>query len=399
MTAGNPRRFELIVHAGFHKTGSSSIQETFCRLEIPHIEYAIWGNANHSGSFRFAFHEPKSEIYGVGQAPEAIAEAEAIGERRRAKLRTALESCTKPALMISAEDISSTNSNLALRAFHEFVSPHVAEIFVHAYVRPPGDLVASTFQQRVKAGVNADLYSGTRLRQRIEMLDRVFGSEKVNCYSFDRSALLGGDVVKDLAYRLGVQIKDEEIVRTNEAVAAEVVGVLFCHLKHGRHRLGYFGAPGVQQALVRELEALGTMRFRFSNALIRENLANSSDDFAWVERRLGRVFIHTEHEGGVTTEQDVLALGIAQHDRLAELVKEIARREGVTPDLPRGAPEAQSIAVMVDTIKDMLRVGMERERAGPGSAKGVRGRTIFDLASRVPLLKRLGAKTMRLTGN
>jgi hypothetical protein len=354
------RQVELILHVGFHKTGSSSIQETFSKLEMPHIQYANWGHINHSGCFMFAFFEPKSAIYGVGKTPEAVAAAEAHGERLRTRLKMVLETCPKPAVLISGEDISSIDNLDAVRAFREFVGPYVSAIRVHAYVRPHPELMASTIQQYVKMGTLCNLNSVIPLRPRFDMLDEVFGPENVQYHCFRSSSLVDGDVAKDLAHHLGVTLADQQIVRANESISAEAMGVLYCHLSYGRHRLGYESAANIQNMLVKELEALGSTPFRFSAELTQKNLDSLGGDVAWVEQRMGLTSAIPSHGGGVTTDEDLLAVGVAQHDRLAAMMADLARREGCTAVLPAGPVGPQQIAAMVDLIKDMLRAKFAR---------------------------------------
>ncbi|MBC6404024.1 MAG: hypothetical protein GDA35_10495 [Hyphomonadaceae bacterium] len=46
----------IIIHAGMRNTGSSSIQQTFAKLDGDRVDYAPWRAANHSGLFFLHLH-------------------------------------------------------------------------------------------------------------------------------------------------------------------------------------------------------------------------------------------------------------------------------------------------------------------------------------------------------
>src|SRR5690606_39955083 len=128
---------------------------------------------------------------------------------------------------MSSPETTSPEPFLRLRAA---VAGQVGGIRVLGYVRAPRAFLASDFQQRLRMGAPADLgdlrLSLPRYRDRFEKLDRAFGAEAVDLRVFARARLAQGDVVADLAARMGVPpppVAD----RYNQGLSLEATALLY----------------------------------------------------------------------------------------------------------------------------------------------------------------------------
>lgn len=253
MTRASESKPELILHVGFAKTGSSSIQQTFSRVPFADLADAAWGApgagsgviaANHSGAFRAAFVGDADHAFRRVDNGRMAAHPAADGSQARGRLKSFLETCTKPRVMISAEDMTATRLQGGVVQFRDFVRPLVSRTRVFGYVRPHADLSASQFQQRLKRGITDTFPGAAASHLGIAMIDETFGQDNVTLIKYDRETLAHNDVVLDLADRLGVRIPPESIKTANESLSLEAVAALYCHFKHGKHRWDYKGAPG-----------------------------------------------------------------------------------------------------------------------------------------------------------
>jgi hypothetical protein len=357
-------RPSLILHVGFHKTGSSSIQRTFAQLDLPEIQYAKWGVANHSGSYLYSFHRKRDEIYNLAQTPEAEARARERGRELRAQLLKSASTCKKPALMVSAEAMSVPRYEQALGRFNEFIQPHVRGRRVIAYLRPHASGLASQFQQRLKMGSPAELTAGSSLRSSVEMLQRTYGKGGVEFWRFARESLVDGDVVTDLASRLQVTVPKDRIVQSNQSLSAEVVAVLYCHSEFGRHPMGYKGAARVQRMLIAALAGIGTTRFRYAPELLDRILPKLAEDMKWIEDNTGLSMASAPSEGGIRGVEDLVQIARGCEADLLKVLAEVGGSGHEPRHPPTTGAAPRRIASIVDAIKDQLRLKLVASREG-----------------------------------
>jgi len=142
--AGATRHKTLIIHIGDHKTGSTSIQETFAKRQVELEQGTIFYPAKISHNrFKVHFH-----AYKEGAKPLARKKAAAALSRLAGKI----DNSSDDFCLISAEAFETVPP----AAIHEIVTTHFEpvadEIRIIAYVRPHAARLLSSFTERSKIG-------------------------------------------------------------------------------------------------------------------------------------------------------------------------------------------------------------------------------------------------------
>lgn len=326
-----------IIHPGMHKTGTSSIQDTFKKADLGHIHYLDWRAANHSGMFALLFREPVEEYHAF--KGNGVSRDQLLAERAewRRRLLDQLQSGEFDSVMISAEDISSSDTE-SVERLAETIAPYCSDVQVIAYVRTPAGFMQSAFQQRVKGGGLNRLGPASlwpNYRSRFEKLDQVFGRENVKLKKFAPDRLVDGDVVRDLASELGIEIKDADIVRSNESISLEALALLFAQRRLGEGFVS--GFPGAQRSNARFVAAISTLgsgRLRFSPRLVDPVIARNRADLDWMEQRLGESLDDgrdADDPLAISSEDDLLRIAEENREKLDRLLIGIIRSKGQDP--------------------------------------------------------------------
>ena len=323
----------VVVHAGMHKTGSSSIQQTFVAHEVPGWYYpALTPTGNHSRVWITLFEDEPERTPANALAGLTAAELARRGARWRAELGEELAAGDRH-LLISAERVSKTSPVAAARA-RDWLGRWFPDITLIAYVRPPVSFMASAFQQVVNAR-GEDRIGGRgfwpEYRERFEKLDAVFGRENVRLKLYDPTTLLGGDVVLDLARELGVALSPEQVVRANESVSLEATALVFVQRRWGHGFVGGFrGAPRMNNDFVASLSQIGSSKLAFSPELVGPWLEENRSDVEWIEERLGCAVLDAPPTSGrlVSSEDDLLEIALENAEEVASLVGDERSTDG-----------------------------------------------------------------------
>jgi hypothetical protein len=313
-----------IIHIGMYKTGSSSIQHSLAGFKNGQFLYAALGReSNHSLALLSLFSDRPILDHRLHKA--ARRDHAAVGryiEAARSGLDKSIDRAGSRTLLISGEAAASLRPN-ALQGLRDFLARHFDQITIVAYVRPPSQLIASSFQERVKAGTIKD-FDTTRLYRHYQRLlakfDTVFGRDNVHLWKFDPNTFPEGCVVQDFCSRLAIPLSKTKIVRVNESVSRETVGLLYAYHKFGETD----ERPRMRSPAAMEFGAfIGGKKFRFSPDLIRALLQANEEDIQWVEDRLGqslREELGTHNDGDVRDEADLLEFDAVAVRKLSNAV-------------------------------------------------------------------------------
>lgn len=315
----------VIIHAGMHKTGSSSIQDTFCAHTPDGFAYAPWRIANHAGLLTL-FAEPapeKSRPFVNAKDP-----AKAVATAQAEWLPQLREMCCAPGphhtVIFSAERVFPMPP-LVKRNLHAFFDEMCDEIHVITYIRPPASKAASSIQQVLK-GFDIDVQLANRwpkYRKRIEALDQAFGRENVELILFKRDVLKDGDVVVDFAHRIGADLKPSDIINSNESMSLEAMAFLYAQRRFGDGMAkGEVGHRPRNEALVAKIMSLGTRRVTFSPEYLAKMTAEHREDVEWMEERLGASLAETPDPAGLTEVTDLVEVALRHADLLRALTNQ-----------------------------------------------------------------------------
>jgi hypothetical protein len=343
-----------IVHVGMHKTGTSSIQQSLDGFEDADFLYADSGMPNHSSVVFEMLGFKRPERGGEGRRRPAAPAAAAI-----ARFRQSMAHAGKRTFLISGEGISILPRHKLVK-LKSLLSEFFDEIVIFAAVRPPASYVASVFQGPVRNGMRSHIEIHLRSYQRLfHKFDEVFGRENVRLWKFDPKSYPGGCAVRDFCGRAGIRLPAERVVRVNESLSREALGLLFAYRTFAP-QLGFTEMTRAQNnQLLAGLLKIGSARFRFSPDLIRPVLDGARGDIAWMETRLGQSLDEQlgEHKpGDVRVEGDLLE---PDPRAVAEL---LALLGDAVPDGIRGETPVEVArlvhALRENTVKADVRVGV-----------------------------------------
>lgn len=228
-------RRRIVLHPGFPKTGTSTIQHTlhanreFLLAEQKTLYPFMTVNSN--GPLGTIFRkEPHKQM---GNRMAGLTNEEV--EKRRIDYLDFLNSevCSHEwdTLLLSAEVIINL-SEAEIAKLREWGEEHSSKWTILLCVRHPVDWTRSVIQQMVRQGDSlADTYERPPLpmyRKRISPLISVFGRENVRVFDFDTAVRSKGSVVGEFARQaqLPWEYLASRTTRTNESLSLEAVRIL-----------------------------------------------------------------------------------------------------------------------------------------------------------------------------
>lgn len=352
----------LIVHAGLHKTGSSSLQASLVKADLNDATYLAWRpRVNHSEAFSNGFEED-------GFRKGRLAKNEPADERRRLSRQIfaeQMQSCTTSRMIISGERISAVRHDVMID-FIEFARQFADRISVFAYVRPPISFLESGFQQRIKDGARSEFIPrGLDQMSRCKTLDEAFGRENVTFAKFDRADLVDGDVVLDFSMRYDLQLAKADVVQRNESLSLESLSILFAHTSHGA-LVGRDGiAPQVRRLMLEGCAKVGESKWGFGPDLYARAADVTKEARAYLEDRLEVDFSEQRAvlDRPVNSADDLIAVGAPYYEEVERKARAFAAVLG-----PRGSvlleglskaqaqdPGPERMARVIDAVCEALK--------------------------------------------
>ena len=348
---------KCIVHIGMHKTGSSSIQDTLYKtLSDENFIYAKLGVANHGGKIFTLFTE-KPENYAPNRKKGLSKEQ--IEENNIATKKMLIESFVQNRfsdVIISGEGILFLSEE-ALNRFKSFLKLYFDQILIVAYVRPPMALIESGYQQRIKENANINLDEmRPNYQKKLEKFEKVFGPENVKYWKFEPSRFEKNNVVLDFCSRLGIQIDQTKIIRSNDSITQEALMLLLCYRKFGP---GFGVGPTAGQEnnlLIKELNKIGEKKFRLSKDFLEPVLRDIELDMAWMEKRLGKESLREERDfddNAIVSEDELLH---PSKETIGELIQLIGKDH-----LPDTVGQ-EEIPIYVAKLVQALRIKIKKRK-------------------------------------
>jgi hypothetical protein len=197
----NPRRIrEIILHAGLHKTGTTSIQNTLYATEnyslLDHKDYLYlkgWPS-NHSIPIYSAFCDENEHVAIMNRY--CLTDIKNLNKKYLRILENEVTESKKSKLIFSGEAISALKiKNLhSLKEYLVSLCNKTERITVKIYVRHPIDWSVSSIQQIIK--VNETYQSSVNIvkyllrnnfKNSIDKFVKVFGKGNIDVYSFEEA--------------------------------------------------------------------------------------------------------------------------------------------------------------------------------------------------------------------
>jgi hypothetical protein len=286
---------KCILHGGMPKTGSTSIQQAFFEFDSPDLVYAPLILKTHTFSLWYLFD------------PDGEERVNALSARRMPKLfhrkkrglskrfQSFLESNERNVL-ISSEVLVNPSLLENREKIVSFLKPYFDEIHLIAYLRAPKDYMVSVMQEGFKASARMfdPHLAYPQYRKRLQPWIETLGPGNVTLIEFDPSRFHGGDVVSDLAARLGVSVNTTGNEKHNKAQSAEAVAAQ----QLWNRRLHEADLTFYQRAKIsfgqREVMKFGKRKFGIDPDLLQNICRENQDDIKWAEDKLGQPFVPYE---------------------------------------------------------------------------------------------------------
>lgn len=296
---------QIVVHAGVHKTGTSSIQNSLAsELVDPHYQYINFGQPNSSGILNrayFSLNKAKMEAR-IGR----ISEEHSNSVRRNAisKIERILSGITKDTGILSAESISHFSQN-EIQNLKNDIEKHCDNIFAYLYIRRPYEYFESAFQQALQEQlVDITRVKKFRFQDRIQKFDLVFGKMNVNLRVFDRKNFVNSCVVQDFCQWVGFQYPSEKVIRANESLSLEATKLLYIYRKANPRRQQH------DKKIISRLRYLRGPKFQFQSKMLTDLCWVDQEQLHWMEERVGQRLQEEQNvEIGCASAEDLVTLG------------------------------------------------------------------------------------------
>jgi tetratricopeptide (TPR) repeat protein len=231
----------LFLHVGAHKTGSTSIQQSFFesraalkRHGVAYFDYA----ANHSAAIYWLFSERRNRYHVTLKMKLSKHDLEQKIEEIDRGLKSFMRDRTSPKKVISGEDISALSDEEIKRLKDYLDEASSCEKKVIIYVRNFYEFLDSTVQELVKNGASLASIEAAlagrgnsvvpRYGYRIRKFQNHFGPENVDIRVFDRRLFKSGDLLADFCDAIGAPdlFRDLKNVSANTSISAESVQIM-----------------------------------------------------------------------------------------------------------------------------------------------------------------------------
>ena len=319
---------KFIVHAGMHKTGSTSIQQAFYHAAGNDYAYLDLGNPNCSTPLYLMFEEPERFGRNVIVAANGQDQSEnlAVRERLLHAAKEQITTCPHDRILISGEDISGFNHRL-VKNLAIFLRQYSDDIEVITYVRPPGGYMESGFQERLKRSfvdMSADAL-WPKYQLRFGNLIDVFGWDPLQFIPFYPSELANGDVITDFSMRSGLPCPMGPQLSYNESLSTEAISLLYHYRKHifpdAQTSPDGFAA---EQRFVNQLAKIGTTKLRFSTDFLNRARHKFREDWEFAKELTGKPLREARENSdmAITNAGDLERVAAGLLPQIKELVLE-----------------------------------------------------------------------------
>lgn len=279
-------RDRLILHAGMHKTGSTSLQNALSSGAGENVHVMRLGQPNHSAPCIALFAENPEQHFSFRRQGLGVDDLATKRQDLETRVRRQLRNRPEDTFVLSAEWLS-TASEAALNRLKDRFCPHFKTTTVYAYIRPPADFMRSSLQQNIKTGAQKFSMHWPNYRERFERLDRVFGQENVALRPYLPAAMERGDIVQDFAKWSNIAISNDVAARRNSSMSAPALALIACYRRNSKTPVKSPESRKRDRQIFAELIALDGPKFALCPQVVSQEIAAHGDDLAWIEARLG----------------------------------------------------------------------------------------------------------------
>jgi hypothetical protein len=228
------------------KTGTSSIQDSlYLGLADPRFRYIhLTGHANAGQFLATLFGDDPSQYWVFqrkGFSAQHVQRLKVTYEHRLQRILRHVIAAKQTAIL-SAEECWHFNQT-ELESLRDCLAKEDFNIKIIVYLRPFKAWIESAFQQNVKHSQGftnltalKEEFAQNRLNyvERLKRYEQIFGRENLIVRPFITKALINSCAVQDFCSLLDINATDLAIQRSNDAVCADAVRMLYCFNQFSR---------------------------------------------------------------------------------------------------------------------------------------------------------------------
>lgn len=182
-----------------------------------------------------------------------------------------------------------------LQRLREYMENRGYSVKVVVYLRPWKSWLESHFQQGVKIGNDRVIELPPRsffkllvYRDRLQILEAVFGTDQVDAHNYHPKIFPNGCIVQDFCQGLGINLDPVQIRLTNESLSLSAIKLLYTYRKLGPgFGRGKWAVLSNNLLAYIALVQLPGAPVRFHSSLVEPLLKELTLQRPWLEQRLG----------------------------------------------------------------------------------------------------------------
>lgn len=288
----------IILHVGFHKTGSTAIQASLANgiIEGTGYTYHSFGEPNGSVGLYTLF----ADTTKMHQQHVHMGFTHRDVNKFRKRILTQFEnllSSTTQNVVLSGEDCSILTKE-ELARIPPFFERFGFTVTVVLYIRPWHNLLSSIWCELLKHGnIHLDLNFDKNLwdrhldfKTKISKFDEVFGKEQVKVFSYEVNDFPNACVVEDFCNKLNLQFDATRILKANMGFSLPAAQLFYIYLKYGPPRGYGTRAYKSNHLIIGMLSAIKGPSVNFHSSLTEPILAPYRLQKSWLEERIQKPF-------------------------------------------------------------------------------------------------------------
>ncbi|MDV3351554.1 hypothetical protein D0962_10330 [Leptolyngbyaceae cyanobacterium CCMR0082] len=239
---------QLIIHPGYGKCGTSSIQ-AFLYSNLQYLEKT--GIYLPDSNFNFSFERNVKSFNFSAPNPyfqDLITSRKiSVFEKRIKQVLSQAKKVQCKAILISSEVLGHEWSFASAREIHAVFAKYFQERTVCFYIRRQDDYLVSSWEQWYhKVGESLESYVNESLQNHspnylkiVSFLEECYGPSSLQVFPINREVLIGKNLISDFCQRINLSIPESLVtdIRTNVGLNPYLCDILYRipHLYNGHH--------------------------------------------------------------------------------------------------------------------------------------------------------------------
>ena len=328
----------LHLHAGFHKTGSTAIQNYLFDNDVDsRYHYFHSGIPNSSLIIKQAFKNDLANHQGFRKKNLSPKKESDIRVRARARIEKIVRDIDRPHTILSAESLGILTAE-EIGQVCEYFSRYYRDMRVYIYIRPLKSRVESAFQEKLKTRYSSlEEKFPISFQKSIGSFDQIFGRDHVKVSKFSREGFPGGSVINHFLNQIGIEAELSGQSEANTSLSLPAIQLLYVYRKFfpDRHK--------DDDKRLQKLELLSGDPLHFHSDLFNELLIAPEGDSNWLEHRAGfsaTEDIRAHDNAAIKSEQELTSIPADSiewlRQRQPNLLSRLRFRRGNLPSIARG---------------------------------------------------------------